>query len=168
MTAPHRFSPNPLVEQAVEYAMQLGLDARWETNGQGQIVVNPPVGLLHAKRSDRIGQAVRRALPQWQVWTEVGLHTADGVKAPDLLAASPSFAEQVDSRGFLLAAPDLCIEVMSPSNGWEEMRQKALLYLAAGAKEAWVCDAAGELHFFAGSGETQESALVQGMVKRVD
>lgn len=168
MNAPHRFAPNALVEQAVDFALRLGLDARWETNGKGQIVVNPPVGLVHAKRSERIAREIRRALADWQVWTEVGLHTADGVKAPDLLAASPSFQEHVDARGFLLAAPDLCVEVMSPSNSWEEMRQKALLYLAAGATEAWVCDEGGALHFFAGNGEVAESALVPGMIGRVD
>jgi hypothetical protein len=168
MNAPHRFSPNALVEQAVEYALRLGLDARWETNGKGQILVNPPVGLLHAKRFDRIAQAIRRALPDWQVWMEVGLHTGDGVKAPELLAASPAYAENVDARGFLLSAPELCVEVMSPSNRWEEMRHKALLYLAAGAQEAWVCDEAGELHFFGGAGEQDESALVPGMARRID
>jgi Uma2 family endonuclease len=162
------FSPDVQVALVLDYATRLRLDARWETNAQGRILVYLPDGLLHGKRAARIANGVRRVSPHWPIWNGVGLHTADGVKAPDLLAASPSFAEQVDSRGFLLAAPDLCIEFMSPSNGWEEMRQKALLYLAAGAKEAWVCDEGGELHFFAGSGETPESALVPGMVKRVD
>jgi hypothetical protein len=57
---------------------------------------------------------------------------------------------------------------MSPSNSWEEMRHKTLLYLAAGAKEVWVCDGAGEIHFFAGSGQRAESALIAGMPKKID
>jgi Uma2 family endonuclease len=168
MNAPHRFVPNPLVEAAIDYVTGLHIDAPWETNGQGQIIMNPPVGLVHAKRADKIGAAIRAQRADWQVWSEVGLHTADGVKAPDLLAASPGFEEAVDARGFLLAAPELCIEVMSPSNSWEEMRHKTLLYLAAGAAEVWICDEAGELHFFDGTGEGAESALVTGMPKRID
>lgn len=168
MNAPHRFARNPLVESAIDYVMGLRIDAPWETNGKGQIIVNPPVGLTHAKRAERIAAAVRCHHPDWQVCAEVGLHTADGVKAPGLLAAAPGFDESVDARGFLLSAPDLCVEVMSPSNSWEEMRHKALLYLAAGAKEAWVCDEAGELHFFDGAGERSGSSAVAAMAKRVD
>jgi hypothetical protein len=166
MNAPHRFAPNPLVEAAIEYMTGLRIDAPWETDGKGQIIMNPPIGLVHAKRVERIGASMRSALPGWQVWGEVGLHTADGVKAPDLLAAAPGFVESVDSRGFLLAAPEICVEVMSPSNSWEEMRHKTLLYLAAGAREVWVCDQDGDLHFFDGSGEKQTSSLVPSIPKR--
>jgi Uma2 family endonuclease len=70
-----------------------------------------------------------------------------------LAVASPQFAESTDRHGFLLQAPDVCIEIMSPSNSWEEMRHKSLLYLAAGATEAWVCDENGEVHFLGGGGE---------------
>jgi Uma2 family endonuclease len=159
MNAPHRFVPDPRVEAAIEFGLSLKLEGQWETNGQGQIIVNPPVGLAHAKRADRIAVAVRAALPGWQVWPEIGIHTADGVKAPDLAVAAPDFKEATDGRGFLIHAPDICVEIMSPSNTWDEMRHKCLLYLAAGAKEAWVCDEAGKLHFFDGTGEIVDSTL---------
>jgi hypothetical protein len=167
MNAPQRFVPNPLVEAAIDYMSGLRIDAAWETNGRGQIIMNLPIGLVHAKRTDQIRTAIKGHRPDWQVWSEVGLHTADGVKAPDLLAAAPDFEERVDSRGFLLCAPDLCVEVMSPSNSWEEMRHKTLLYLAAGAAEVWICDHAGALHFLDGTGELAESALAAGMSKSV-
>jgi Uma2 family endonuclease len=168
MNAPQRFAPNPLVEAAIDYVMALDFDARWETNGQGQIIMNPPIGLPHAKRAAKISSEIKGRVPGWQVWPEVGIHTADGIKAPDLAVAPPGFVESVDQRGFLLAAPDLCVEVMSPSNSWEEMRHKALLYLAAGAREVWVCGEAGELVFFDGSGTRAESSLVPGMPKKID
>jgi Uma2 family endonuclease len=148
--------------------MSLHIDAPWETNGQGQIIVNRPMGLLHAKRAEKISMAIRTALADWHLWQEVGLHTADGIKAPDLLGAAPDFEERIDERGFLLSAPDLCVEVMSPSNSWEEMRHKTLLYLAAGAKEVWVCDGAGEIHFFDGSGQRADSALIAGVPNKID
>ena len=168
MNAPQRFVPDPRVEAAIEYGLSLRLSGSWETNGQGQIIVNPPIGLAQAKRADRIIAALKASLPDWQVWPEVGIHTADGVKAPDLALAAPGFAEATDSRGFLVRAPDLCVEIMSPSNTWEEMRHKSLLYLAAGAREVWVCDDAGCIHFFDGSGEQSTSALAAGVGNRAD
>ncbi len=39
------------------------------------------------------------------------------------------------------------------------------LYLAAGAREVWICDEAGVLHFFDHSGEKSASTLAAGMKK---
>jgi len=166
MNAPQ--SPNPLVETAIEFGLSLGLDIPWETNGQGQIIMNPPSGLIHAKRADRLITRMKALLPGWSLWPEVGLHTADGVKAPDLAAASPEFVENVDARGFLTAAPEICVEIMSPSNSDEEMRHKTLLYLAAGAREVWICDREGRLCFHTGAGETGASGLAPNMPSLID
>jgi hypothetical protein len=81
MNTPQRFQPDPRVQAAIEYGLSLKLDGLWETNGQGQIIVNPPIGLLHAKRADKLIAAIRTCLPDWRVWPEVETHTADGVKA---------------------------------------------------------------------------------------
>jgi hypothetical protein len=89
-------------------------------------------------------------------------------RRPILALAAPGFAEATDSRGFLVRAPDICVEIMSPSNTWEEMRHKGLLYLAAGAREVWVYDDAGCIHFFDGSGEQSASALASGVGNRAD
>ena len=167
MSAPKHFVPDPRVEAAIEFGLNLKIDAPWETNGQGQIIMNPPIGLAHAKRADRIAVAMRSLLPDWRLWPEVGIYTADGMKAPHLAVAAPDFAEATDSRGFLVRAPEICVEIMSPSNTWEEMRHKTLLYLAAGAKEVWVCDESGALHFFDGTGERSTSALATGMTGSV-
>jgi hypothetical protein len=162
-----RFVPDTGVEAAIEFGLSLKIDAPWETNGQGQLIVHPPIGLAHAKRADRIAVAVRSLLSGWHVWPKVGIHTAGGVKAPDLAVSAPDFAEATDSRGFLVRAPEICVEIMSPSNTWEEMRHKTSLYLAAGAKEVWVCDESGALHFFDGAGERSASALAVGMSSSV-
>ena len=50
MNAPQRLVPNPLVEAAIDFVTSLRLEAPWETNGQGQIILNPPIGLPHAKQ----------------------------------------------------------------------------------------------------------------------
>jgi len=167
MNAPHRFVPDPRVEAAIEFGLNLKLDASWETNGQGQIILNPPIGRSHAKRADRIAVAIRLLLNGWRVWPKVGIHTADGVRAPDLAIAAPDFTQTTDARGFLVRAPEICVEIMSPPNSWEEMRHKTLLYLAAGAQEVWVCDEGGAVHFFDGTGERSASTLASGMIASI-
>jgi Uma2 family endonuclease len=168
MTTSRGFVPDPKIEAAVQYGYSLNLEGAWETNGQGQIIVNPPVGLTHAKRVDGLIAGIHARLPGWQVWPEVGLHTSDGVKAPDLAVAAPGFEEDTDSHGFLLRAPAICVEIMSPSNSWGEMRHKTQLYLDAGAKEVWICDEAGRLTFYTANGEQRSSTLAPSMTFDAD
>ncbi|MBI4755493.1 MAG: hypothetical protein HY778_08780 [Betaproteobacteria bacterium] len=83
MNAPQHVTLDPRVEAAIEYGPSLGIDAPWETNAQGQIIVNPPIGLDHAKRADRIMAAVSQGLPGWRLWPKIGIHTTDGVEEYD-------------------------------------------------------------------------------------
>jgi Uma2 family endonuclease len=42
--------------------------------------------------------------------------------------------------GFIRGAPDLAVEVLSPSNRWTEIRRKIDQYFAAGARMVWIVD----------------------------
>jgi Uma2 family endonuclease len=46
------------------------------------------------------------------------------------------------------AGPDLCVEVLSPTNTRAEIDEKVAAYLAAGAREVWVVgdDGVPEIH----------------------
>lgn len=48
--------------------------------------------------------------------------------------------DATDPEGYFLGAPDLVVEILSPSNSCAEMRDKAELCLANGASEFWVVD----------------------------
>jgi hypothetical protein len=61
-----------------------------------------------------------------------------GVRVPDVLWASPDFMSRHGTVSPLPGAPELCIEVLSPSNTEPEMQQKTAAYLAAGAVEVWL------------------------------
>ncbi len=43
-------------------------------------------------------------------------------------------------RGLTSLKPVLCVEVLSPSNSWTEMRRKIEEYLAVGVREVWIVD----------------------------
>jgi Uma2 family endonuclease len=59
------------------------------------------------------------------------------VVQPDLLVVCDK--TKIDKRG-CNSAPDMVIEIVSPSNGAEEMLRKFQKYLQAGVREYWVVD----------------------------
>ena len=56
-------------------------------------------------------------------------------------------------------APELCIEVLSPSNSEPEMQQKTAAYLAAGAIEVWLVKEDGTVEMLNERGQVAASAL---------
>lgn len=65
----------------------------------------------------------------------------DTVRAPDFMFYSNARlpAKGVPRRGYL-SAPDLAVEVLSPSDSFAKIVEKALEYLAAGTRLVWVID----------------------------
>jgi Uma2 family endonuclease len=45
-----------------------------------------------------------------------------------------------DPKRFSLLAPDLAVEILSPSNTMSEMQEKVIDYLDAGTRQVWVVD----------------------------
>jgi len=45
-------------------------------------------------------------------------------------------------------APEICVEVISPSNPDSELGQKKQLYFEAGAEEVWFCLQDGRMEFY--------------------
>jgi Uma2 family endonuclease len=56
-------------------------------------------------------------------------------------------------------APEICVEIVSPSNSDEEIREKTRAYLAAGATEVWIVAEEGTIRYFDLSGERPASAF---------
>jgi Uma2 family endonuclease len=54
-------------------------------------------------------------------------------------------------------APEIAVEVYSPSNADEELAHKRVLYFEAGADEVWICGEDGKLTFYDDSGTIESS-----------
>ena len=93
-------------------------------------------------------------MPQGPVLTECPISTADGVKAADAAWASPECMRALGNRVCFPKAPEVCVEVLSPSNTEAEIREKTVLYFDAGASEVWQCAESGRMKFF-GPGTAQ-------------
>jgi Uma2 family endonuclease len=73
-----------------------------------------------------------------KVIIECSIQTTDGVRVADVAWISNANFKQFGQETPYPHAPEVCVEIMSPSNTWAEMHMKASLYLQAGAKEVWV------------------------------
>jgi len=80
--------------------------------------------------------------------TECPVSTADGVKGVDVAWASPECWKELGNRTVFIRCPEICVEVTSPSNTDEEIREKLALYFDAGAKEVWICGVFGAVSFY--------------------
>ncbi len=63
-------------------------------------------------------------------------------RIPDVSYISPARAKTQDMDGYIQGAPDLAIEVVSPSNSDLQMQQRAGEYLSAGAQLVWIVNPA--------------------------
>ena len=111
------------------------------------ILVSEP---LPAHRHDRIRRRLERVLEEFveahglgEVFGEAGYLLArdpDTVRGPDVSWVSASRLAGFDDRRFFPGAPDLAVEILSPSNRPSDMHAKVADYLAAGTRLVWIID----------------------------
>jgi len=115
---------------------------------EGRIVPMTPTGYAHGACEGNVYEVLKtyarhRGLGKVLVG-EVGIYTRrapDTVRAADVLFISNERdARRTAASPFLDVAPDLVVEVMSPSNSWTEVMQKLREYFAIGVRLVWVVD----------------------------
>ena len=123
------------------------LSYRIETDRFGRIVMSPPPASNHTKRVANILQRLHDLCTEGKALAETAISTTDGVKVADAAWLSTNREHELDEGPCLLRAPEICIEVLSPSNSQLEMAEKRMLYFEAGASEVWICDLDGSITF---------------------
>src|SRR5205085_3145777 len=124
-------------------------EGRIETDRHGHIIMSPPPAPSHGSFQARIASLLERHLATGTVLTECPISTADGVKAADVAWASPERMRELGNQACFPHAPEICVEVLSPSNTAAEIEEKMALYFDAGAQEVWVCARSGATTFTA-------------------
>lgn len=112
---------------------------------EGELKKMAPSGARHARVAANIiaslVQHVREHRAGAVYASEMGFRisrTPDTVRAPD--AAFVRAARVVDTPGFFDGAPDLAVEVISPSDSYSEVDEKTLTWLRAGARAVLLVD----------------------------
>ena len=124
------------------------LPNRIETDRHGHILMSPPPAFRHSRRQGHIIHLLNELLPDGRALPECPLSTADGVKAIDVAWLGADRPEIVENPQLLTRAPEICIEILSPSNSPSEINEKRTLYFDAGAAEVWICALDGSISFF--------------------
>lgn len=129
-----------------------------EQDSYGNILMSPASN-WHNRIQFRIAKRLERELTGGEAFVECSVQTSRGVKVPDVVWQSAKhYAEHGDVTP-MSVAPEICVEVLSPSNSRVEMDEKRALYFAVGATEVWVCDTDGRMEFYAPEGRLAASAL---------
>lgn len=125
------------------------VQGRIETDRHGHILMSPPPAARHGSFQSEIAYLLRTLTAEGRVLTECPISTADGVRAADVAWASPECLRALGNRSCFPRAPEVCVEIVSPGNLAAEIQEKLALYFDAGAREVWLCDAAGAMQFVA-------------------
>lgn len=138
---------------------ELCADPRWhdlggklELNGMGVIEMSPASN-RHGIRQAAIAYDLTVQLPHGSAIVECSVFTTDGVRVPDIAWASNSFLALHSDLAPFAGAPEICVEVRSPSNTDAEMAYKTRLLLEAGAHEVWIVSEAGDWQVFTNQGQ---------------
>jgi len=129
-----------------------------ELNRYGKIEMTPASN-KHGNLQCKISSLLERKLKKGEVFVECSVQTTEGVKVADVAWCSKAFIKQHGYETPYSQAPELCVEVVSPSNSRQEMVEKAGLYLQAGAEEVWVVWENGETDYYGKAGKLPQSAF---------
>jgi Uma2 family endonuclease len=146
------------------------LPHRIETDRHGHIVMTPPPAPFHGQKQSFLSAALQRLLPQGTVITECPVSTSDGVKAIDVAWLNAPRHQEIRDAVCLIRAPEICVEVLSPSNTPAEIHEKMALYFEAGANEVWICNEDGtiEFHNRTQPGSQERSEICPGFPARIE
>jgi hypothetical protein len=106
-------------------------------------------------------QLVRRLGPRAS--PEVSIYTDRGIRAPDVVWTPAHRWLEAKGENPLPFVPDVCVQVVSPSNTRQESLIKVGTYLRGGAREVIVVGLKGEIEFFGPGGKLETSALAIGL-----
>jgi Uma2 family endonuclease len=123
------------------------IPAKIETNKDNKIMMSP-ASAWHGEYEWKIGLQLHRHMIPGEILMECPVDTTDGTRVADVAWMSTERHRPHRRAVSLPIAPEICVEVISPSNRREEMLCKMQLYYEAGAKEVWLCDDQGKMEFF--------------------
>jgi len=122
---------------------------------QGELVRMSPTGYLHGYVEQRFGKALSIFVDERKLGRvisgEVGIYTRrnpDTVRGADVAFISNERLTHVQPQGFLVVAPELIVEVLSPDvrepqsndDRWYAVNDKLAEYFEAGVQVVWVAD----------------------------
>jgi Uma2 family endonuclease len=130
----------------------------YELNEFGEWIVSPRASSGHQRVASVIAFQLTTQLGPDAV-AEVSVYTDRGIRVPDVVWMPAARWLEAKGQDPLPFVPDVCVEVVSPSNTRREILMKVGAYLRGGAREAIVVGLKGEVEFFGPGGKLEASAV---------
>jgi Uma2 family endonuclease len=127
-----------------------------ELNKWGKILMSP-ANNNHGSLQYETGKILDLGKKSGRVIIECSIQTPEGTKVADVAWASDEFMNEHGYNTPYEVAPEICVEVISPSNSRGEMEEKVMLYLNQGAREVWLCDQQGRMSYYSKAGQLKAS-----------
>jgi Uma2 family endonuclease len=124
------------------------LPNRIETDELGQIIMLPLLAPEHGTDQASIALLLKTLLPSGLTVIVCPVSTSCGVKCVDAAWISREHRQAERVQICLTQAPEICIEVISPSNSRRELRKKKRLFFETGAEEVWFRERDGRMVFY--------------------
>ena len=110
---------------------------------EGELITMPPAAMDHGDCESRIDTWLGRYAREHNlggVYTgDTGFRLSpDTVRAPDIAFVRRERVEALRSKGFARGAPDLAVEIFSPSDDVRQLMRKVKQYFAAGCHTVWI------------------------------
>ncbi len=109
----------------------------------GELVTVPPPRYGHHRIQQRLVRALWAAVgDSGEASTEMGFRALPDMeyRVADVAFVYEDRHQSIPLDGYLIGAPDLVVEVLSPSNSAHEILDKEPLCMENGAKEFWIVD----------------------------
>jgi Uma2 family endonuclease len=139
------------------YLRDLPFKLELNEDGKVEFAMSPATN-RHSYWQFRIGVLLERTLGG-EALVECSILTSKGVKVADVVWCSPAFLGRHGYETPYTQAPELCVEVISPSNTADELANKTQLYLEAGAVEAWIVREDGTVKLYGPEGQRAQSVF---------
>jgi Uma2 family endonuclease len=110
---------------------------------EGELITMPPAGGDHGYIgwgiSSELGYFVKKHKLGRLYIADTGFRLGrDTVRAPDVAFVRKERIQAIHSQGFMKGAPDLAVEVFSPTGSSRQLKRKVKQYLAAGSHTVWI------------------------------
>ncbi len=126
-----------------------------ELNEKGLIEMSP-ASFMHSLLQGRLTKLLGNQL-EGEVFTELAVQTTKGVRVPDVAWGSKEYVQKHIKDIYASSAPELCVEIISPSNTRGEMMGKVELFLEAGAIEVWLVTEDRQVTYHTSQGQQPQS-----------
>ncbi|MCB1203680.1 MAG: Uma2 family endonuclease [Verrucomicrobiae bacterium] len=165
----HAFNQRRWDELLESGEMALYETQRVETDRHGHLVLSPWAIARHGIYQSEVVSLFARLMNGGRTLVECPVSTPDGVKLVDAAWMSRGRYEPMREFKVFEMAPEICVEVLSPSNTRAEMEEKRDLYFEIGCLEFWTVGATGKVRFFLPeAGEVAASVLCPAFPGQID